>query len=242
MMIAPATTTSDTVDPMNIPGAPDVLIVDDEPQVRHVVATYLEREGFNVRSAADGQEALAEIAKKRPDAMVLDLMLPGVNGLDVLRKLREDGDEVPVIVLSARGAEPDRVAGLELGADDYVSKPFSPREIVARVKAVLRRGRLGSEQRSSVFTFGSIVVDLNRRQVTLDGNETTLASQEFALLEVFLDNQGVVMSRQQLLDQAWGNDWIGDPRTVDVHVRQLRKKLGDDLSLVTVRGYGYRMG
>ena len=211
---------------MNNPGAPDVLIVDDEPQVRHVVATYLEREGFNVRSAADGQEALAEIAKKRPDAMVLDLMLPGVNGLDVLRKLREDGDEVPVIVLSARGTEPERVAGLELGADDYVSKPASPREVAARVRAVLRRAKSVGP---TTLSFGSIQVDVASRQVTRDGEPIVLRPKEFDLLVRLASSPGQVMSRQDLLRDVWGSssEWQ-DPGTVTVHVRRLRRAIEAD--------------
>lgn len=220
----------------------EVVVVEDEPDIGDLLAIYLRREGWRVHLATNGADGLEAIRARQPHFVILDVGLPGeLDGFDVCREIRRTSD-VPVLFLTARDDEVDRILGLELGADDYVAKPFSPREIVARIKAVLRRGRIADEQRSSVYAFGSLRVDLDRRQVTIDGQEVPLASQEFALLEVFLANQGVVLSRQQLLDQAWGSNWIGDPRTVDVHVRQLRKKLGDDLSLVTVRGYGYRMG
>lgn len=223
-------------------GSPDVLVVDDEPQVREVVATYLERAGFSVRSAADGHEALAEIARKRPDALVLDLMLPGVSGLEVLQKLRSGGDEVPVIVLSALGTEPERVAGLELGADDYVAKPASPREIAARVRAVLRRSkRIGPE----TLSFGSVEVDVTARQVMKSGEEVELRPKEFDLLVELASSPGSVMSRQDLLREVWGSsaEWQ-DPGTVTVHVRRLRRAIEDEPAkpdhIVTVYGIGYR--
>ncbi len=239
---APASSTSTTVSPLQPFDKPDVLIVDDEPQVREVVATYLEREGFAVRSAADGREALVEIAKKRPDAMVLDLMLPHVNGLEVLQKLRAGGDEVPVIVLSARGSEPDRVAGLELGADDYVAKPASPREIAARVRAVLRRSKSTGPR---TLSFGTIDVDVNSRQVTRDGEVLELRPKEFDLLVRLASTPGEVMSRQDLLRDVWGSssEWQ-DPGTVTVHVRRLRRVIEADPAnpdfIVTVYGIGYR--
>ncbi|MCP3992098.1 MAG: response regulator transcription factor [Actinomycetia bacterium] len=223
-------------------GRPDVLIVDDEPQVRQVVATYLEREGFSVRSAADGHEALVEIGRQRPDALVLDLMLPGVNGLDVLRKLRDGGDEVPVIVISARGSEPDRVAGLELGADDYVAKPASPREIAARVRAVLRRSKPVGP---TTFAFGTIEVDVSARRVTRGGELVELRPKEFDLLVHLASSPGEVMSRQDLLREVWGSssEWQ-DPGTVTVHVRRLRRAIESEPSkpdhVVTVYGVGYR--
>jgi DNA-binding response OmpR family regulator len=230
------------VDEMRGPGRPDVLIVDDEPQVREVVATYLDREGFSVRSAADGHQALVEIGRKRPDALVLDLMLPGVSGLDVLRKLRSGGDPVPVIVLSARGSEPERVAGLELGADDYVAKPASPREIAARVRAVLRRSRPAGP---TTLAFGSIEVDVTARQVTRNGEIVELRPKEFDLLVCLASSPGQVMSRQDLLQEVWGSssEWQ-DPGTVTVHVRRLRRAIETDPAqpdhVVTVYGIGYR--
>ena len=223
-------------------GRPDVLIVDDEPQVREIVATYLEREGFAVRSAADGHEALVEIGRQRPDALVLDLMLPGVSGLDVLRKLRSGGDEVPVIVMSARGSEPERVAGLELGADDYVAKPASPREIAARVRAVLRRARPSGP---TTLSFGAVEIDVNARVATLDGEPIDLRPKEFDLLVHLAAAPGEVMSRQDLLRDVWGSssEWQ-DPGTVTVHVRRLRRVVEADPArprhIVTVYGIGYR--
>lgn len=227
---------------MRGPGRPDVLIVDDEPQVREVVATYLEREGFEVRTAADGREALAEIGRKRPDALVLDLMLPEVNGLDVLRKLRSGGDEVPVIVLSARGSEPERVAGLELGADDYVAKPASPREVAARVRAVLRRARPAGPE---ILRFGSVEVDVMARLVTRDGEPVDLRPKEFDLLVHLASAPGEVASRHDLLREVWGSspEWQ-DPGTVTVHVRRLRRAIETNPAqpdhIVTVYGIGYR--
>jgi DNA-binding response OmpR family regulator len=220
----------------------DVLIVDDEPRVREVVAGYLEREGFVVRTAADGREAMAEIARKRPDALVLDLMLPGVTGLEVLSKLRASGDEVPVIVLSARGTEPERVAGLELGADDYVAKPASPREISARVRAVLRRSRPVGP---ATIGFGAVEIDVLARTVTKAGEPVELRPKEFDLLVRLASSPGEVMSRQDLLRDVWGSssEWQ-DPGTVTVHVRRLRRAVEDDpahpVHVVTVYGVGYR--
>lgn len=223
-------------------GRPDVLIVDDEPQVREVVATYLEREGFAVRSAADGRQALVEIGNRRPDALVLDLMLPEINGLEVLQKLRSGGDEVPVIVLSARGSEPDRVAGLDLGADDYVAKPASPREIAARVRAVLRRSKPSGPL---TLSFGRTEVDVTSRRVTRDGEAVELRPKEFDLLVCLASSPGEVMSRQDLLRDVWGSspEWQ-DPGTVTVHVRRLRRAIEADPAnpdhIVTVYGIGYR--
>ncbi len=221
---------------------PDVLVVDDEPQVRHIVATYLEREGFAVRTAADGKEALAEVAKKRPDLMVLDLMLPEVDGLTVLRRLRDSGDQVPVIVLSAKGQESERVAGLELGADDYLPKPASPREVLARVRAVLRRtGQLGPD----VIRVADLEIDVVGRRLTKQGEVIDLPPKEFDLLVQLANAPGAVHSRADLLREVWGSspDWQ-DPGTVTVHIRRLRRKLEVDPAnpkhLVTVYGVGYR--
>jgi DNA-binding response OmpR family regulator len=220
----------------------DVVVVEDEPDIGDLLALYLRREGWRVHLAATGRDGLEAIRARQPDFVILDVGLPGdLDGFDVCRELRQTSD-VPVLFLTARDDEVDRILGLEIGADDYVTKPFSPREIVARIKAVLRRGRINSSGTTNIFELGSITVDLVRHEVQRDESLVSLAAQEFSLLEVFVGHQGVVLSRQQLLDLAWGEDWIGDPRTVDVHVRQLRRKLGDDLPLVTVRGYGYRLG
>lgn len=218
-----------------------VVVVEDEPDIGDLLALYLEREGWRVHLASSGQDGLDVIRARQPDFVVLDIGLPGdLDGFDVCRELRQSSN-VPVLFLTARDDEVDRILGLEMGADDYVTKPFSPREIVARIKAVLRRGR-SEQELSAKAQFGTIAIDLDRREVTDDGEPISLATQEFGLLQVLVQHRGVVLSRQQLLDLAWGEDWIGDPRTVDVHVRQLRRKLGEDLPLVTVRGYGYRLG
>jgi len=217
-----------------------IVVVEDEPDIADLLSLYFSREGWTTHQCHDGESALETIRARQPDLVVLDIGLPGdLSGLDVCRELRATSD-VPVLFLTARDDEIDRILGLELGADDYVTKPFSPREIVARVKAILRRGR--SLETSQIFNFDSIVVDIARQEARNDGEVLTLATQEFRLLAFLCDNQGIVMSRQQLLDGAWGTDWYGDVRTVDVHVRQLRRKLGDDLPLSTVRGVGYRLG
>ncbi len=222
--------------------SPDILIVDDEPQVRDIVATYLEREGFVVRTAADGRQAIDQIRARRPDAMVLDLMLPEINGLEILRQLRSEGDPVPVIVLSAKGRESERVAGLELGADDYLAKPASPREIAARVRAVLRRTRpIGP----ATLTFGQFEVDTAARTISTDGQPINLRPKEFDLLVHLASRSGEVLTRADLLRDVWGShpDWQ-DPGTVTVHIRRLRRVLEKDPSrpqhLVTVYGVGYR--
>ncbi len=216
-----------------------IVVIEDEPDIGDLLALYCRREGWTVHLSGDGQSGLEAIRAREPDFVVLDVGLPGdMNGFDVCRELRQTSD-VPVLFLTARDDEVDRILGLEMGADDYVTKPFSPREIVARIKAIQRRGR--TDATPSRMNFGPLAVDLARHEVTVDGVGITLASQEWALLEAFVTNEGNVLSRQQLLDLAWGTDWIGDPRTVDVHVRQLRRKLGDEFPLATIRGVGYRL-
>lgn len=216
-----------------------IVVVEDEPDIGDLLALYCRREGWTVHVSGDGRSGLEAIRAREPDFVVLDIGLPGdMNGLDVCREIRQTSD-VPVLFLTARDDEVDRVLGLEIGADDYVTKPFSPREIVARIKAVLRRGRI--ETATSRAAFGPLVIDLDRHQATIGDEEVALASQEWALVEALVSHQGQVLSRQQLLDLAWGANWVGDPRTVDVHVRQLRRKLGDDLPLATIRGVGYRL-
>ncbi|MCP3853156.1 MAG: response regulator transcription factor [Actinomycetia bacterium] len=222
---------------------PVVVVVEDDPNISDLVELYLRRDGFRVYQAANGHRGLEVISERRPDLIVLDIGLPGdVDGLEVCRQVRTDS-KTPVIFLTARDDEIDRILGLELGADDYVTKPFSPRELVARVKAVLRRaGADGIEDRPPIHELGGVVVDTGRREVRRDHEIVVLAAQEFDLLEFLLDNPGLALNRRQLLDGAWGRDWVGDERTVDVHVRQLRRKLGDDLPLETVWGVGYRLG
>jgi DNA-binding response OmpR family regulator len=218
-----------------------VVVVEDDPSIADLVDTYLRRDGFRVYQAADGETALKTIKDRQPKLLILDLGLPGlIDGIEVCRQVRACSD-IPIIMLTARDDELDRVLGLELGADDYVTKPFSPRELVARVKAILRRADRPTVA-PAIITLGDIEVDLGRREARLTGEPVPLATREFDLLQYLCENQGRALSRRQLLDGVWGLDWIGDDRTVDVHVRQLRKKFGDALPLDTVWGVGYRMG
>jgi len=222
-----------------------VLVVDDEPMVRDVLARYLEQEGFAVSTAADGQEALSAFEAEHPDLVLLDLMLPRIDGLEVFQRMRS-GATTPVIMLTAKGEEADRVVGLELGADDYVTKPFSPREVVARVRAVLRR----STERPSIddvprtLTFGDLVIDGGRREARLRDEPVKLTRKEFDLLYHLASQPGVTFSRTRLLEEVWDFAWDGDAATVTVHVRRLREKIEDDPSdparLITVWGVGYR--
>jgi DNA-binding response OmpR family regulator len=224
----------------NGPGT--IVVIEDDHNISDLVDLYLRRDGFRVIQAADGTAGLDAIARERPRLVVLDIGLPGeVDGLEVCRRLRTR-DTVPVLMLTARDTELDRVLGLEIGADDYVTKPFSPRELVARVKAILRRTEGPPPDAPEVLSVGSVEVDRGRREVRVAGSLVPLAAREFDLLSFLADNAGLVLSRQQLLDGVWGPNWYGDPRTVDVHVRQLRKKLGDALPLATVWGVGYRLG
>ncbi len=219
---------------------PTIVIVEDEPDIADLLALYFTREEWSVSICDNADRALDVIRARQPDFVILDIGLPGEqDGLDVCRELRKTNN-VPVLFLTARDDEVDRILGLELGADDYVTKPFSPREIVARVKAIMRRGA-PTESATTRVEFGTVVVDLERREVRVNGDEIVLAAQEFALLDYLVQNTGIALSREQILSGAWGPDWVGDIRTVDVHIRQLRRKLGDDLPLATVRGTGYRL-
>jgi DNA-binding response OmpR family regulator len=219
-----------------------IVVVEDDPNIADLVELYLRRDGFRVYQAADGETALKTIRDRQPKLLILDLGLPGrVDGLEVCRQVRATSD-VPIIMLTARDDELDRVLGLEMGADDYVTKPFSPRELVARVRAILRRAEGPRPATTTVISVGAVEVDTGRREARLNGVPVALATREFDLLQYLAEHQGLALSRRQLLDGVWGADWIGDDRTVDVHVRQLRKKLGDLLELDTVWGVGYRMG
>ncbi|WAP58856.1 response regulator transcription factor [Streptomyces sp. S465] len=231
------------------PPAGRVLVVDDDPTVAEVVAGYLGRAGFAVDRAADGPGALARAAARRPDLVVLDLMLPGMDGLEVCRALRDQGP-VPVIMLTARGDEEDRILGLEIGADDYVTKPFSPRELVLRVESVLRRGRTGphgsassATARGGVAHRAGITIDPLARRATRDGRELALTVREFDLLAFLVRHPGVAFTREELMREVWGWDF-GDLSTVTVHVRRLRGKVEDDPAaprlIQTVWGVGYR--
>ena len=223
-----------------------VLVVDDDPKIQGLVRAYLQREGLAVLTAGDGAVALEEIRKSHPKLVVLDLMLPGLDGMSVLRQLRQETD-VPVLILSARGSTPDRVYGITEGADDYLAKPFSPAELVARIKAILRRARTNGreDQQDVVLHQGDLTIDLGRRRVTRAGREVSLTAAEFRLLGALVAAQGRVLSRQQLQDAIY-EDIAGSAldRTIDVHVGRLRAKLGDDPArpryVATVRGAGYR--
>jgi len=217
-----------------------IVVIEDEPGIADLVELYLRQEGFRVLQADDGERGLEIVRRERPRLVILDVGLPGVDGLEVCRQLRAES-HVPVLMLTARDGEIDRVLGLELGADDYVTKPFSPRELVARVKAILRRAS-GPPKETEVLSVGDVEVDVGRREARAGGRVVTLATREFDLLQYLAQNAGLALSRQQILDGAWGPEWVGDERTVDVHVRQLRKKLGDGLPLATVWGVGYRLG
>ena len=232
--------------------APTIVVVEDDDEIADLVALYLGRDGYAVERAADGPGALAAVAAHEPALVVLDVGLPGgLDGLEVCRRLREDS-AVPVLVLTARGDEADRVRGFALGADDYVTKPFSPRELVARVAAILRRTGVAAAAAAApavaagtggpVVAIGDVEVDLGRYEARRAGEVVPLAPREFALLATLAEHRGLVLSRRQLLDQAWGWDFEGDERTVDVHVRQLRRKLGAGLPLATLRRAGYRLG
>lgn len=219
-----------------------ILVVDDEAAILKSVRAYLEQEGYTVLTAVDGPSALKEARTARPDLIVLDVMLPGMDGLEVLRRLRQESD-VYVLMLTAKAEETDKVVGLMVGADDYLTKPFSPRELVARVKAILRRGRTG-ETAEPALIFSHLRIDLDARQATKGGVALDLTATEFDLLAALARHAGRALSREQLIEQVWGYDYYGDERVVDVHVGRLRKKLEDDpvnpRLVVTVRGAGYR--
>ena len=222
--------------------AQTVLVVEDESSIASFVALYLKNAGYSVRTAATGNEALAQAESARPDLIVLDLMLPDVDGIEVCRRIRKDSD-VPILMLTARDEDVDKIIGLEVGADDYLTKPFNPGELVARVKSVLRRANPERrELQSASLQHGELKIDAGRREVTVAGEEIQLAPKEFDLLWELLDHKGLVLTRDQLLERVWGYTFAGDTRTVDVHVRQLRRKLGEASPIVTVWGVGYKVG
>jgi DNA-binding response OmpR family regulator len=214
-----------------------VLLVEDEHSIGSMTRGYLERSGWRVVWVRSGEEALAELRRHRIRIVILDIRLPGIDGFDVARLVRSRSD-VPILMLTARDEEPDRVAGLELGADDYLTKPFSPRELVARMKAVLRR--TDGRRAEDVLTLEDVVLDRNAREVSVEGRAVELTTKEFDLLAMLIENPGVVVSRDQLLDRVWGITYPGGTRTVDVHVAQLRRKLGKPELIRTVRGAGYK--
>jgi len=228
-----------------------ILVVEDEESYSDALAYMLGKEGFDVAVAGTGPDALAQFDKTGADIVLLDLMLPGLPGTEVCRRIRATSN-VPVIMVSAKDAEVDKVVGLELGADDYVTKPYSPRELVARIRAVLRRGQDSDSSQSSVpsappsrLEAGPVQMDVDRHVVTVNGGDTKLPLKEFELLEMFLRNPGRVLTRGQLIERVWGADYVGDTKTLDVHVKRLRAKIEPDPAtpsyLVTVRGLGYKL-
>ncbi|MFQ4144174.1 response regulator transcription factor [Chlorogloeopsis sp. ULAP02] len=230
-----------------------ILIVEDEEIIQEMLAIALQEQGYKVVTVANGQSAVEYIESFEQDTegfccdlIILDLMLPGINGLDICRLLRYQGNPVPILILSAKSSEPERILGLEMGADDYLSKPFSMRELVARCRALLRRQRISSSPQTAIFKFREIILNTQEYCVLVRGQQVNLSPKEYRLLELFMSSSQRVWSREQLLDRIWGLDYVGDSKTVDVHIRWLREKLELDPSnpeyLVTVRGFGYRFG
>jgi DNA-binding response OmpR family regulator len=221
-----------------------ILLVDDDANLRHALTYSLKREGFEVLAADDGKAGLESLRRDKPDVVVLDVMMPGLDGLEVCRRIRAES-EVPVIMLTARDSEVDRIVGLEIGADDYLGKPFSTRELVARVRAMLRRSRRVAERPAGEqYEVDGLVLDTVRHRVARDGDEVTLTPKEFDLLAFLMAHRGQVFGREQLLASVWGFDFAGDSRTVDTHVKTLREKLGENVDrprwIETLRGVGYR--
>jgi two-component system alkaline phosphatase synthesis response regulator PhoP len=220
--------------------SPKILVIDDEQSIIDLVTAYLRQEGYEVYSAMDGPTGLKASRACQPDLIVLDIMLPGLDGIELLTQLRRESD-VYVIMLTARSEETDKIVGLSVGADDYLTKPFSPRELVARVKAALRRLRVGGALAdASMLAFRHVRIDAGRRQVWVDDEPVELTTIEFDLLWTLAEHRGLVLSREQLLEKVWGYDFYGEERVVDVHIGHIRQKLGDDLFIATVRGVGYR--
>jgi len=216
------------------------LVIDDERSIVDLVTAYLRQEGYEVQAAMDGPSGLKAARAIKPDLIVLDVMLPGMDGIELLAQLRRESD-VYVILLTAKSEETDKIVGLSVGADDYLTKPFSPRELVARIKAALRRLRgTSASGESSILAFRHVRIDVGRRQVSVDGQPVELTAIEFDLLTALAEHNGMVLSREQLLQRVWGYDFYGDSRVVDVHIGHIRQKLGDDRSVATVRGVGYR--
>lgn len=219
-----------------------ILVVDDEANIRDLARLYLEKDGYKVILAQDGAQALKLIRKNEPALIVLDLMLPEVDGWEVCRRVRADSN-VPILMLTARDDDIDKIVGLEMGADDYLTKPFNPRELVARVRAVLRRatGSTGDSAGNEARQIGAVTIDPKSREVTVGKNRIALRTKEFDLLLTLVDHQNIVLSRDQLLDLVWGYEFYGQTRTVDVHIAHLREKLGDTLTIETVWGMGYKL-
>ncbi|MGZ4291539.1 MAG: response regulator transcription factor [Gaiellaceae bacterium] len=221
--------------------AQKILVVEDEQAIASFVAAYLRKDGFTVQVTASGREALSVVGSDAPSLVVLDLMLPDLDGMEVCRRIRTVST-LPVLMLTARDDDLDKIAGLEVGADDYLTKPFNPKELVARVRAILRRSAEKPRPDGGVIRHGDIALDAGRRECRVGEQEIRLAPKEFDLLWELLDHKGMVLTRDQLLERVWGYTFAGDTRTVDVHVRQLRRKLGDAAPIVTVWGIGYKAG
>jgi DNA-binding response OmpR family regulator len=221
--------------------APTILVVDDEPNIVELVRLYLKSEGYNVEEAHDGREALEKIAALHPSLVVLDLMMPEVDGWEVTRRLRQQDARTPVIMLTAKGDDADKIVGLDMGADDYLAKPFNPRELVSRVRAVLRRTE-EPDKATRVISVGNVRIDMGRREVTIGGKPVELRTKEFDLLVAFAEHLGLVLDRETLLRIVWGYDYLGDSRTIDVHVTWLRDKLSEaTVKIQTIRGIGYKL-
>jgi two-component system, OmpR family, alkaline phosphatase synthesis response regulator PhoP len=219
-----------------------ILLVDDEPSIVFLARLYLERDGFRTLSVGDGLTALTLVHTHNPALMILDIMLPEMDGFEVCRRLRAEGHTVPIIILTAREDDIDKILGLEIGADDYLTKPFNPRELVARVKAILRRVDRTASLPKEIIRLGDLIIDPGRHEVTCQGQPIELRNQEFEVLLVFARQPMFVLTREQLLTMAWGYDFLGESRTVDVHVAQIRRKLGDcPVRIETIAGIGYKL-
>ena len=216
-----------------------ILVVDDEPSIVNLIAAYLKPEGYEVLTAIDGPSGLKAARTFKPDLIILDIMLPGIDGIELLSRLRRESG-VYIILLTAKTEETDKIVGLSIGADDYVTKPFSPRELTARVKAALRRVKTGLGAEMSVYSFNHLRMDVEARIVTVDEQPVDLTTIEFDLLKALVENRGRVLSREHLLEKVWGGEYFGEQRVVDVHLGHVRQKLGRDDLIVTVRGVGYR--
>ncbi len=219
---------------------PKILVVDDEPSILNLVTSYLRAEGYTAYTAADGPSGLKAAREFMPDLIVLDIMLPGMDGIELLSQLRRESD-VYVIMLTAKSEETDKIVGLSVGADDYLTKPFSPRELIARIKAALRRIKTGgTSPQPEIITTNHLTIDSGSRQVWVDEEEVELTSTEFDLLLILAEHRGMVVSRQQLMEKVWGGNYFGEIRVVDVHIGHIRQKLGEHHNITTVRGAGYR--
>jgi two-component system response regulator RegX3 len=220
-----------------------VLVVDDEPNLREPLVYLLQKEGYEVIEAEDGNQAVSTFQKKKPDLILLDLMLPGMSGNEVCRTIRQES-QVPIIMITAKDTEIDKVVGLEIGADDYVTKPYSTRELLARMKAVLRRGSEVTVADSGLLKAGPVIMDLDRHTVSVNGEPIQMPLKEFELLELLIENVNRVLTRGQIIDRVWGSNYFGDTKTLDVHVKRVRSKIEEDPSrprhLITVRGLGYK--